>query len=98
MPYFKFILSGSGIDALLDENDASIGFFTTRLVRETDLLSARILAEEIVLSEWREGGAYAACNRGGLPSIKIEQSYSVGFLQGFFGRKPSGYSFYRQED
>lgn len=56
------------------------------------------LAKNLVLSEWRPGGTYAQANRGSLPSLSIEQSIPAGWLTGVFGRKPSGYTFYRHED
>jgi hypothetical protein len=97
MSYFKVILSGRGIDLPFD-GASVVGFFTTRLVRAADLPTAESQAIELVLSEWRPGGTYAGTNRGSLPALTIEQSFSVGFLAGVFGRKPSGYSFYRPED
>jgi len=96
MPYFKFILSGRGID-LPFESESVVGFLTTRLVRAADLASAESLAKDLVLSEWRYGGTYAQANRGSLPVLSVEQSMPVGWLAGVFGRKPSGYTFYRHE-
>jgi hypothetical protein len=55
------------------------------------------LAKDLVLSEWRYGGTYAQANRGSLPVLSVEQSMPVGWLAGVFGRKPSGYTFYRHE-
>ena len=97
MPYFKVILSGRGID-LPFEGDSAVGFFTTKLVRAADLSSAESLAKALILSEWRSGGTYAQANRGALPTLSVEQSFSVGWLAGAFGRKPSGYTFYLHED
>ena len=97
MPYFKVILSGRGID-LPFEGDSAIGFFTTRLVRSVDPAGAELLAKDLVLSEWLPGGTYATVNRGSQPTLSVEQSFSVGWLVGTFGRKPSGYTFYRHED
>ena len=97
MPHFKVILSGCGIDLPFDGAPVA-GFFTTRLVRATDLAAAESEAKELVLSDWRPGGTYADTNRGSLPTLTIEQSFLVGFLAGILGRKPSGYSFYRHED
>jgi hypothetical protein len=96
MPHFKIILSGRGID-LPFEGDSAVGFFTTKLVRATDLPSAESLAKDLVLSEWRSGGTYARVNRGSLPALSVEQSFPVGWLVGTLGRKPSGYTFYRHE-
>lgn len=98
MPYFKVLLSGSGIDLPFDDDDAAIGFFTTRLVRAADLASAEALARDLVRSEWCPDGTYAQANRGAVPALSIEQSSAVGWLEGVFGRKPSGYTFYRHED
>lgn len=97
MPYFKILLSGRGIDLPFDD-DSAIGFFTTRLVRAVDLANAETLARDLVLSEWRPGGDYAQANRGAVPVLSIERSFPVGWLQGIFGRKGSGYAFYCHED
>lgn len=97
MPHFKVILSGEGIDLPLGST-SSVGFFTTRLVRATDLAGAEDLARELVLSDWRKGGPYAESNRGSLPTLSIEQSFAVGWLARTFGRRPAGYTFYRQDD
>jgi len=98
MPYFKVILSGRGID-LPFEGHSAIGFFTTRLVRSADPASAEeSLAKDLVLSEWLPGGTYAKANHGSPPTLSVEQSFPVGWLAGTFGRKPSGYTFYRHED
>ncbi|MCD9029581.1 hypothetical protein LDO26_15410 [Luteimonas sp. BDR2-5] len=97
MPHFKVILSGRGID-LPFEGDSAIGFFTTRQVRATDLPDAESLAKELVLAEWRSGGTYAQANRGSLPVLAVEHSFSVGWVAGTFGRNPSGYTFYCHED
>lgn len=97
MPHFKVILSGRGID-LPFEGDSVVGFFTTRLVRAADMASAESLAKELVLSEWCLGGTYAQANRGSLPALSVEQSLPVGWLAGALRRKPSGYTFYCQED
>lgn len=97
MPYFKVILSGREIDFPFDDISA-VGFFTTRLVRATDLAAAEQQAKDLVLSEWRLSGAYASANRGSVPALSIEKSFPVSFLAGMFGRKPSGYALYRHED
>ena len=97
MPHFKVICSGRGID-LPFEGDSAIGFFTTRLVCATDRSSAESLAKDLVLSDWCSGGTYFQVNRGSLPTLSVEQSFPVGWLAGTFGRKPSGYTFYRHED
>lgn len=97
MPHFKVILSGRGIDYPF-EGSSVVGFFTTRLVRAPTLAQAESLAKDLVTSEWRDGGAYAAANRGSAPGLTVERSFQVGGLAGLLGRRPSGYSFYRQED
>ena len=97
MPYFKVILSGRGIDCSVDD-DRAVGFFTTRLVKASDLASAESEAQELVLSEWRPGGEYSSSNSGSLPALTVEQSFPIGLLAGLFGRRPRGYSFYRHED
>lgn len=97
MPHFKVILSGRGIDYPVGDS-STVGFFTTRLVRAANLAQAESLAKELVSSEWKDGGPYAAANRGSQPTLTVEQSFQVGMLAGLLGRKPYGYSFYRQED
>ena len=97
MPYFKVILSGRGIDRSVYEGRV-VGFFTTRLVKASDLASAESEAQELVLSEWRPGGEYSSSNSGSLPVLTVEQSFPIGLLTGIFGRRPRGYSFYRHED
>jgi hypothetical protein len=97
MPHFKVILSGRGIYYPFDGSSV-VGFFTTRLVRAASAAQAESFAKELVSREWRNGGPYAAANRGSGPVLTVEQSFQVGVLAGFLGGKPSGYSFYRQED
>ncbi|MFC3717309.1 hypothetical protein ACFONC_14250 [Luteimonas soli] len=97
MPYFKVILAGSGINLIFEDVPVA-GFFTTRLVRADSLASAEHLAKELVLCEWRSGGAYAKDNQGSVPTLAVEQSFSAGWFAGTFGRKPFGYTFYRRED
>ena len=98
MPYFQVLLAGSGLSyAFEDEEDAVVGFFTTRIVRAKTLADAQHLAKELVLTEWRAGGKYAVCNRGGVPSLVVEESFPIGFLRGIFGRSRMGYAFYRQD-
>ncbi len=91
------MLSGRGIDLSVD-GTLVVGFFTTRLVRATDLVAAERQAKDLVLSEWQPGGTYAAANRGSAPALTVEESFPVGLLAGTFGRKPSGYTFYSHED
>jgi hypothetical protein len=99
MPYFRVILSGSGISyPFVDAPDPVIGFFTTRDVRARNLEHAHSVAKELVLSEWRPGGTYATDNAGAVPSLAVENSFSIGLLKGIFGRKPAGYSFYTHDD
>ena len=97
MPHFKVILSGRGIDFAID-SDTAVGFFTTRLVKASDLIAAELQAQELVLSEWRAGGEYSNSNRGSLPTLTVEESFPVGILAAIFGRRPFGYSCYRYED
>ena len=92
-------LAGSGISYPSTDGEAPIiGFFTTRLVTAPDRLQAHQLAMEVVLAEWRSGGAYAEGNIGTLPNLIVDESWPVGFLTGIFSRRPSGYTFYAQED
>ncbi len=97
MPHFKVILSGRGIDCAVGD-DRAVGFFTTRLVKASNLAAAESAAQELVLSEWRPGGEYSGSNSGPLPALAIEESFPVSLLAGIFGRRPRGYSFYRHED
>lgn len=99
MPYFKVRLSGAGIlYPFADGSDPAIGFFTTRLVRAPDIEEAHHLAKDLVLSEWRPGGEYADGNAGSVPVLAVDESWSVGFLSGIFGRRSGGYTFYRYDD
>jgi len=97
MPYFKFMLSGKGIDLPFDGVSVA-GFYTTRLVRATDVAAAGHQAKKLVLSEWEPGGAYAVANRGSVPILTIEHVQPIGVFSGSFGQKASGYTFYRRED
>jgi len=98
MPYFRVMLSGTGISYVFgDGSEPAIGFFTTRIVKANDLLHAHQSAKELILSEWRLGGDYAADNRGALPTLSIENSLSIGYPSGLFGRKGGGYAFYTQD-
>jgi len=99
MPFFKVVLSGTGILLPCDgAADPVIGFFTTRTVRARNSGEAQVLAKEIVLSEWRAGGTYAAANGGSVPALTTDRISSLGFLRGFFGHKEMGYSFYLRDD
>jgi hypothetical protein len=98
MPYFRVMVSGTGISyGFNDGSDPIIGFFTTRMVKANDLPHAHQCVKELVLSEWRLGGSYAADNHGALPTLAVEDSSSVGYFAGLFGRKGGGYAFYTQE-
>jgi len=99
MPYFKVILSGSGIEYPFEDASAPvIGFFTTRVVRASNRGHAQLLAKNLVLSDWQAGGIYAAANRGRVPSLAVEKCFPIGRFAGIFGRKPGGYSFYQHDD
>lgn len=99
MPYFRVRLSGTGISYPFAESDAPvIGFFTTRLVRGSDLHGAHSAAKELVLSEWQPGGSYAEADVGALPALVVEDAWSVGLLAGWFGARGGGYAFYRHDD
>ncbi len=99
MPYFKITLSGEGIHYPFDgAPDGVIGFFTTRVVHAPDLEQAKSAAMEQVLDEWRPGGPYAEGNRGTVPTLAVGNHRAIGFMAGLFGRKPTGYSFYQQDD
>ena len=97
MPHFKVIVSGSGINYPFDGAPV-VGFFTTRLVKAPTLPAAEAMAKELVMADWVAGGAHASANLGALPRLEIERSGKVGVFAGVFGRRPSGYSFYRHED
>ena len=95
MPYFQIVLSGDGISLPLEGGpDFAKGFFTTRLVKARTAANAQELAKELVLAEWRQGGAYAASNQGSIPSLAVERVFPIGILRGIFKRKPLGYTFY----
>ena len=99
MPFFKVRLSGAGIDyPFVDGSDPMIGFFATRAVRAKSIEHARDLAKESILSEWRIGSRYAKDNRGSIPALVVEESWPIGLIEGLFGRKPSGYTFYSNDD
>jgi hypothetical protein len=97
MPHFKIMLSGTDI-ALSIENATAIGFFTTRVVRAPSIKLAEAMAKELVLSEWRQSGAYAENNHGNVPALVIDESYRISLLARIIGGKPSGYSFYQHAD
>ncbi|OOG50936.1 hypothetical protein [Rhodanobacter sp. C01] len=95
MSYFKIMLSGTGISFPFEGSTAlAIGFFTTRFVKAATRSEAQELAKEMVLDEWRQGGIYAAENRGKIPSLVIESVSSTGTLTGMFKHKVAGYTFY----
>ena len=95
MPYYKVRLSGTGVEYQFEDSpDPVIGFFTTRLVSAPSADEAKLRATELVLREWQPDGEYASANLGGLPALTIEQVWPIGLLQGIFGRRPSGYTFY----
>ena len=99
MPFFKVRISGAGIEyPFVDGGDPVIGFFSTRAVRARHIEHAHQLAQEAVLSEWRPGGRYATDNRGAVPALVVEESWPVGLIEGIFGRKPGGYTFYTHDD
>jgi hypothetical protein len=97
MPFYKFMLSGRGIDMAVGD-DRVIGFFTTRLVYARDLRAAELKASESVMSDWRAGGKHYTNNRGAIPKLAVEHAFRVGPIAGIFARRPSGYSFYSGED
>lgn len=99
MPFFKVRISGAGINyPFVDGSDPAIGFFATRAVRAHSIESAHHLAKESVLSEWWGGGRYAADNRGSIPVLLVEESWPIGVIEGLFGRRPDGYTFYTHDD
>lgn len=99
MPYFKIMLSGSGISyPFVDGSDPVTGFFTTHVVQAPDLEQAQVAALERVLSEWQPGGRYAAGNAGALPTLVREECWSLPCLRGLFGRKHGGYTFFLRDD
>lgn len=98
MPFFRVMLSGTGISLAIEGSpDAAIGFFTTRDVFASNAEQASKKAIDLVLKHWRPGGRYAAANEGCVPSLTLDKSWRVGYLSGIFGRKPSGYVFYSHE-
>lgn len=98
MPFFRVMLSGTGISIPLeDASDPVIGFFTTRDVFAQNADQAEAKAVELVLKHWTPGGSYAAANQGAIPTLTLDKLWRVSYLYGLFGRKPSGYSFYSHE-
>ena len=100
MPYFQVRLEGSGVSVPVEgEADPIIGFFTTRVVRADDEERALALAREVVLADWRGGGEFAQQNQGTLPVLSADDPVShLGFLRGLFGRRRTGYAFYRYNE
>jgi hypothetical protein len=100
MPFFRVVLSGSGISYPFEDESEQpvIGFFTSLVVKAPDLAGAHRLAKDLILAQWCEGGSYATANRGAPPSIVIENSFPIGLFQGIFGRKRAGYTFYSHDD
>lgn len=97
MPCFTIILSGHGIDLAIDGIRAK-GFFTTRVIEASSIGLAESQARERVLADWQDGGQFAGGNHGQLPTLGVEQSFRMGWFAGLFGRRPRGYTFYRDED
>ena len=98
MAYFQVLFQGKGIRLPFDGGDSAIGFFTTRVVRADSSDDALDRARDVVLSEWRDGGSYAAVNSGEVPELVADPIRRLGPLRGFFGRKRTGYVFYCHED
>lgn len=73
MPCYRIRLSGSGISyPFVEGGDPIIGFFTACEVRARNEDAACTAAWQQVLAEWQPGDEYAAHNRGGLPSLRVE--------------------------
>jgi hypothetical protein len=95
MPFFRVMLSGTGISLPCEDGSAPIvGFYTTCDVHASSLEQATKEATDLVLKQWLPGGSYAAANQGAVPTVTLDKSWRVNFLWGLFGRKSSGYVFY----
>lgn len=94
--HYNVMMEGRGIQLPFEGNeDPVIGFHTTRKVWAHDATEAAVKAEEVVLAEWRKGGAYA---QGGVPTMTTLEVWPLGWWRGLFTRARPGYSFYRYDD
>ena len=85
MPFFRVMLSGTGISLPCEEGSAPIvGFYTTRDVYASSIEQAVRKATDLVLKHWLPGGNYAAANEGAVPTITLDKSLRVSFLFGLF--------------
>ena len=95
MPFFRVMLSGTGISIPSEDGSAPVvGFYTTRDVYASNVEQATTKATDLVLKHWLPGGSYATVNQGAVPTITLDKSWRVTLLFGLFGRKPYGYVFY----
>ena len=97
MGYFRILLHGDGIR--VEGEDPSrpiVGFYTTRMVRATSEVEARQKAIEAVRLQWTTG-AEAKSNKGGAPSLKVEEASPAKFLQGLLFRD-TGHTFYPEDE
>ena len=98
MPFFRAMLSGTGISLPCEDGSApAVGFYTTRDVHASRVEQAAKKEINLVLKHWLPGGSYAMAYQGAVPTITLDKSWRVSFLFWGFGRKPAGYGFYPNE-
>jgi hypothetical protein len=99
VPWFRVQLHGTGISLQVEGgSDPAIGFYCHRDARAVDATRAQAAAIAQVLADWSGDGAYAAANKGNVPTLVVEDCWAIGWVKGWFGRKPAGHSFYARDD
>lgn len=100
MPLFNVLVTGRGILLAPDggSGEPVIGFVTTRTVRAKDETAAEVAARESARSEWAPNGDYYAANSGEMPAITVNEVWRIGLIEGLFGPKRYGYTFYTSEN
>ncbi len=99
MPYFNVMVYGKGINMPFEGTpDPVIGFLTTRRVKAESFERAQVVACALVLCEWQGDGAYAALNRGAVPTLQVEECWEIGWFEALTKRKPDGYTFFANDD
>jgi hypothetical protein len=76
---FAVRIEASGIDLDGPHPDRPIvGFYTTRIVRAKTPEEAGQRVIEMILADWTQG-EWASLNRGGVPKLKVDDVWKVGF-------------------
>ncbi|HWX66566.1 MAG TPA: hypothetical protein VNZ27_09100 [Rhodanobacter sp.] len=96
MPFYKVSISGSDISLSVSEGKSAIGFYVTRVAYAESAQSASNKVKSMVLAEWTNG-KLANRNAGNRPRLSIDRCQEIKFLQGLL-KRPSGYTFYQNED